>query len=155
MTPIIVLFLLGIVLLAADVFVASFVLAMAGGAAMFVAVGIVYRHFGATDAGVAGLLALGLLAGTIYVELILLPRTRLGRGLILHSTSGGAHPAPAEGTAAMVGRPAEALTTLAPSGYVLVDGSRFEAFCQSGHAPAGAALRVIGRDNFRLIVSQL
>jgi membrane-bound serine protease (ClpP class) len=53
----------------------------------------------------------------------------------------------------VVGRPAEALTTLAPSGYVAVDGRRYEAFCQSGHAAKGATLRVVGVDNFRLIVS--
>ncbi len=83
---------------------------------------------------------------------MLLPRTRLGKGLILHSTSGADQPA--AGEAELVGKPASAVTTLAPSGYVLVEGRRFEAFCQSGHAPVGAALKVVGRDNFRLIVTQ-
>jgi membrane-bound ClpP family serine protease len=54
----------------------------------------------------------------------------------------------------VVGKAAEAVTTLAPSGYVLVEGRRYEAFCRSGHAPKGAALRVIGIDNFRVIVTQ-
>ena len=49
---------------------------------------------------------------------------------------------------------AEALTTLAPGGYVLVEGARYEAFCQSGFAAKGSALRVVGLDNFRLIVTQ-
>jgi len=69
------------------------------------------------------------------------------------STSGTPQPPPAQADA-VVGRDASALTTLAPSGYVLVGGQRYEAFCRSGHAPAGAALRVVGVDNFRLIVSQ-
>jgi membrane-bound serine protease (ClpP class) len=56
--------------------------------------------------------------------------------------------------ATVLDRPAEALTTLAPSGYVLVDGRRYEAFCRSGHAPKGALLRVVGVDNFRVIVNQ-
>jgi membrane-bound ClpP family serine protease len=42
---------------------------------------------------------------------------------------------------------------LSPSGYVRVDGRRYEAFCQSGQAPAGSALEIIGADNFRLIVT--
>jgi len=55
--------------------------------------------------------------------------------------------------AALVGRTARALTTLAPSGYVEIDGQRYEAFCQSGLVPAGTALEVVGRDTFRVIVS--
>jgi membrane-bound ClpP family serine protease len=42
---------------------------------------------------------------------------------------------------------------LSPSGYVRVDGRRYEAFCQSGQVPMGAALEIVGADNFRLIVS--
>jgi membrane-bound serine protease (ClpP class) len=54
----------------------------------------------------------------------------------------------------VTGREATALTTLAPSGYVLVDGRRYEAFCQSGLAAKGSVLRVVGTDNFRLIVTK-
>ena len=36
----------------------------------------------------------------------------------------------------------------------MIDGKRYEAFCQSGQVPAGAELEVIGADNFRLIVSE-
>ena len=42
---------------------------------------------------------------------------------------------------------------LSPSGYIRVEGKRYEAFCQSGQAPAGTPLEVVGADNFRLIVS--
>lgn len=153
MTLIALLFLAGIVLLALDVFAASFVLAALGGAVMLAGCGAAYRHFGATGAGLAGLLALVLLSVTLYLELWVLPETRLGRGLVVRSTS-GAEPAPAPADPAVVGRSASALTTLAPSGYVLVEGRRYEAFCRSGHAAKGAALRVVGIDNFRVIVSQ-
>lgn len=54
--------------------------------------------------------------------------------------------------AALVGRSARALTTLAPSGYVEIDGHRYEAFCQSGLVPAGSVLEVVGVDAFRIIV---
>ena len=43
---------------------------------------------------------------------------------------------------------------LSPSGFIDIDGRRYEAFCQSGQVPAGTALKVTGADNFRLIVSQ-
>jgi len=53
----------------------------------------------------------------------------------------------------LVGRPARSLTTLAPSGYIEIEGKRYEAFCQSGLVPAGTDLRVIGLDSFRVIVA--
>jgi membrane-bound serine protease (ClpP class) len=57
--------------------------------------------------------------------------------------------------AVVVGREAVAVTTLAPSGYVELDGRRYEAFCQSGMATAGARLRVVDVDTFRLVVNQI
>jgi membrane-bound serine protease (ClpP class) len=54
--------------------------------------------------------------------------------------------------ATLVGRSARSLTTLAPSGYVEIDGQRYEAFCQSGLVPAGQVLEVVGVDAFRVIV---
>ena len=54
----------------------------------------------------------------------------------------------------LIGKPAEALTMLSPSGYVSVDGERYKAFCQSGQVPAGSILEIIDADNFRLIVTQ-
>jgi membrane-bound ClpP family serine protease len=54
----------------------------------------------------------------------------------------------------VVGKTAEAVTPLVPSGYVVVEGRRYEAFSQSGHAAKGASLRVTGLDNFRLIVTK-
>ena len=153
MTAILLLFILGVALLAADVFVSSFILAICGGAAMLGGCALAYSRFGVFAAAGAGAAALVLLGGTIYFELVVLPRTRFGRGLVVESTSGGASPVVA--SADVVGKAAEALTTLAPSGYVLVEGRRYEAFSQSGHVQRGAALRVVGLDNFRVIVTKV
>ncbi len=152
MTLILVLFLAGILLLAADVFVSSFILAAFGGAVMLTGCGIAYRQYGFDGAALAVAVALVLLGATIYGELVVLPRTRFGRGLVVHSTSGNASQPPLA-TADVVGKPAVAMTTLAPSGYVQVDGRRYEAFCRTGHAAKGTDLRVVGLDNFRLIVT--
>ncbi len=151
MTLILLLFIVGIMLLAADVFVSSFVMAAVGGMAMLAGCVVAYRDFGILAAGLAGITSVALLGGAIYVELVLLPKTRLGRDLVIKSTSGSA---PAALGAGLVGKQATADTTLAPSGYVLVDGCRYEAFCRTGLAARGEALRVIGMDNFRLIVSK-
>ncbi len=153
MIAVLLIFVVGIILLALDIFASSFILAAIGGAVMLGGCAAAYDRFGLVGAGCAGLAAVVLLGATVYLELTLLPKTRFGRGLIVHTTSGIAQPPPASAEA-VVGQDAAALTTLAPSGYVLVGGQRYEAFCQSGHAAAGAALRVVGVDNFRLIVAQ-
>jgi membrane-bound ClpP family serine protease len=153
MTIILVLFLIGIALLALDVFASSFILAVCGAGVMLSASAVAYRDYGPVAAAGAGLSALALLGVTVYLELSVLPRTRFGRGLVVQSTT-GSPPPPLSSLESVLGKDAAALTTLAPSGYVLVEGRRYEAFCQSGHAPKGAALRVVGLDNFRLIVSK-
>lgn len=152
MTAVVLLFLVGVVLLAADVFAASFLLAILGGVLLLVGCVVAYQVMGVAAAGIATLAAVALLGVTIYLELIVLPRTRFGRGLVVEAKVEATSQPPVAPTEAVVGRHAEALTTLAPSGYVAVEGRRYEAFCQSGHAVKGAALRVVGVDNFRLIV---
>jgi membrane-bound ClpP family serine protease len=54
----------------------------------------------------------------------------------------------------LVGKSGEAITVLSPTGYIRIGDRKYEAFCQSGQVPAGAALEVIGADSFRLIVKQ-
>lgn len=147
-------FLTGLVLLALDVFVASFVMGALGALALAGGCVLVWRDYGALAGGLAGAGALGLLALAIWLELVVLPKTKFGRGLVVQSkVDATSQPAPAD-AAAVVGQPAEALTVLAPSGYVLVGGRRYEAHCQSGHAAKGAALRVTGVDNFKLTVTR-
>jgi membrane-bound ClpP family serine protease len=154
MTLIVLLFIVGIMLLAADIFVSSFVMAAIGGVAMVAGCVAAYRDFGVLAAGLAAFGAIVLLGGTVYIELVLLPKTRMGRGLVVESTSGSSSQPPLAPSVAVVGKDAKADTTLAPSGYVLVDGHRYEAFCRTGHATRGDALRVVGMDNFRLIVAK-
>jgi len=154
MTLILLLFIVGILLLAADIFVSSFVMAAVGGVALVAGCVVAYRDFGILAAGLAAVSAMVLLGGAIYVELVLLPRTRVGKGLVVESTSGSSSQPPVAKDPSVVGRTATADTTLAPSGYVIVDGRRYEAFCRTGHVAKGSALRVVGMDNFRLIVAK-
>jgi membrane-bound ClpP family serine protease len=154
MTTILLLFIVGIMLLAADIFVSSFVMAAVGGVAMVAGCVIAYRDFGVLAAGLAAVSAMVLLGGAIYIELVLLPKTRVGRGLVVESTSGTSSQPPVAPAESVIGKTATADTTLAPSGYVLVDGRRYEAFCRTGHVVRGESLRVVGFDNFRLIVAK-
>ena len=154
MNAIALLFVLGLVFLFFEVFTPGPIFGILGGLALMGGVAIAVSKYG----GMAGLgtaaVALIAIGVTLYAELVWLPKTRFAQKLSVRSTSGATIRQQDAELETVVGRPAEALTTLAPSGYVLVAGHRYEAFCQSGHAERGAPLRVTGLDNFRLIVTK-
>jgi membrane-bound ClpP family serine protease len=152
MTAIVLLFVTGALLLAAEVFLPGAVAGIIGAMALLFGSFLAFSNFGPAVGTAASAGALVLLAIMLYVELVWLPRSRFGRRLVVQATVDGQATVPA--TREVVGKTASALTTLAPSGYVSVDGKRYEAFSRSGHAVRGASLVVVDVDNFRLIVSQ-
>jgi membrane-bound ClpP family serine protease len=154
MNAVLLLFLIGVMLLAGEVFVPGAILGIIGGLCMAAGCVISFLQLGVAGGMVATVVALALLGLTLYVELIWLPKTRFGKRLIVESTVGSTSQPPLADAALITGKAAEAMTPLVPSGYVLVEGRKYEAFCQSGHVPKGAQLRVAGLDNFRLIVTK-
>jgi len=114
---------------------------------------LAFMDYGTGGGTLAVTLALALTLLALFLEIRVLPKTRLGRRAFLTSQVTGVSAALGQEARELIGKPAVALTMLSPSGYVRVEGRRFEAFCQSGQVPVGAALEVIGADNFRLIVS--
>ena len=154
MSLILLLFLLALVFLFFEVFTPGPIFGILGGLTLVGGVAVASMNYGAEGGLIAVVSALVAVAATLYAELVWLPRTRFARGLSIQATSDATSQPPLANPADVVGRPAEALTTLAPSGYVLVEGRRYEAFCQNGHVPRGTKLRVAGLDNFRLIVTK-
>ena len=154
MNAILILFLLGVILLAGEVFVPGAVLGILGALSMLAGCVISFLQLGTGYGMLATVVALALLGLTLYVELIWLPQTRFGRKLIVESTVDATSQPPLADKESVVGKTAEALTALVPSGHVLLDGRRYEAYSQSGHVARGAVLRVTGLDNFRLIVTK-
>lgn len=154
MNAIIILAITGALLLAAEIFLPGGIAGVLGALALLGGSLLSLREFGPTGGLIAGVGSFVLLGLMLYLELVLLPKTALGRKLVVQAkVEATSQPPPAQ-LEAVLDKPAEALTTLAPGGYVLVDGRRYEAYCRSGHAPKGTALRVVGMDNFRLIVTQ-
>lgn len=153
MTWIVLLFVIGLLLISAEILVPGGILGLAGGLMVFAGIILAFSTFGLLGGLLA--LALGLLMATVafYLEFKILPRTKLGRRAFLTSQITAESRAVSNEARDLIGKSAEALTMLSPSGYVRIDGRRYEAFCQTGQAPAGAALEVIGADNFRLIVT--
>lgn len=153
MTLIILLFGLGLVLIAVEVIVPGGILGAVGALMMLGGCVMSFMNYGTLGGIAASATALVLAFLALYVEFRILPKTAVGKRAFLHKQVTGVSAAYGKETHTLVGKSAEALTMLSPSGYVRVDGKRYEAFCQSGQAPAGTPLEVIGADNFRLIVS--
>jgi membrane-bound ClpP family serine protease len=152
MNAIILLFVVGAMLLAAEIFLPGAIAGIIGGVALAVGSLLSFREFGVGGGMLASMGALVLVGVMLYLELVVLPKTSFGKRLVVQSTvSATSQPPPA--APEIVGRAAVALTTLSPSGYVEVEGRRYEAFCRSGQVPKGTELRVVDVDNFRIIVS--
>jgi membrane-bound serine protease (ClpP class) len=155
MITVLVLFGLGLLLVAVEILVPGGLLGTFAGLCLLAGVVTAFLQFGIVGGSVATGMALLIGALTLYFEFVLLPKTRLARTFSMAETvAGRSQPEVAE-RAAVLGREAVAATTLAPGGYVEIDGRRYEAFCQSGHAAAGARLRVVEVDTFRLVVTQI
>ena len=153
MNAIIILFVIGSLLLAAEIFLPGAVAGIIGALALLGGSMLSFREFGFGGGLAASGAAVILVVLMLYLELVVLPRTAFGQRMVVRATVDATSQPPLANLEAVVDKPAEALTTLAPSGYVLVEGRRYEAFCRSGHAAKGAVLRVVGIDNFRVIVT--
>jgi membrane-bound ClpP family serine protease len=153
MSSIVLLFIIGLILLGFEVFVPGAILGIFGGLALLGGSIVAYLNYGVGGGLLAFSLALVLVATLLYIEFRVLPNTTLGRRLFLNaSVTGRSNPPPPPEE--LVGQTGQAVTTLAPSGYVLVNGRRYESYSQSGYVTAGTSVRVVGQDNFRLIVTQ-
>lgn len=153
MTAIIILFLAGILLLAIEVFVPGMIVGIIGGLSILAGVVTAFNLYG-SGGGLIALLCGGVLLGvTLYLEFVVLPKTKLAKALSMQATvEGTSQPAVAD-LSTVLNQQGETITPLSPSGYISVQGRRYEAFSQSGYLAKGVTVRVTGLDNFRLIVT--
>lgn len=153
MTAIIILFLAGILLLAIEVFVPGMIVGVIGGLSILAGVVTAFNLYGSAG-GMIALLCGGVLLGlTLYIEFVVLPKTKLAKALSMQATvEGTSQPAVAD-LSTVLNQQGETITPLSPSGYISVQGRRYEAFSQSGYLAKGVTVRVTGLDNFRLIVT--
>jgi membrane-bound serine protease (ClpP class) len=116
---------------------------------------VAFREFGPDGGMIATGIAAVIGALTLYLEFSLLPKSRLARALSMAETNSSRSQPSVADREAVLGRDAIAVTTLAPSGFVEVNGRRYEAFCQSGQVAAGTRLRVVDVATFHLVVNQI
>lgn len=153
MTLILILFVSGVLLLAAEVILPGGVIGGLGALLMLAGCGVAFAEFGLVTGLATTGFAVALMGLTLFLEFRILPRTKLGQRAFLQSAITGVSNPAGDDRGALVGKAAEAVTPLTPSGYVVVDGVRHEAFCRAGHAETGARLEIVGSENFRLIVT--
>jgi membrane-bound ClpP family serine protease len=154
MTAIVILFLAGILLLAIEVFVPGMIIGIVGGISILAGVITAFSLYGSRGGMIALVCGSVLLAVTLYIEFVILPKSKLARKLSMEATvDGTSQPAVAD-LASVLDQQGETATPLSPSGYINLQGRRYEAFSQSGYLPKGVAVRVTGLDNFRLIVTK-
>jgi len=154
MSAVLILFVVGIVCLVLEFFAPGVVLGVLGGISMVAGCVLAFVNLSATWAALVVIAAFVVLGVFLYAEFVILPKSRFGKKFFL---AGGDRSKTSQPMLAekedVVGKMCVTLTALAPSGYVQLDGKRFEAFSQSGFAAKGEALRVVSLDNFRLIVT--
>lgn len=155
MTTIILLFAIGIVLLAVEVIVPGGILGAIGGILMLIGCICSFAALGTTGGLITSAVAIALTILVLWFEFRVLPRTAIGKRAFLTKQITATSAAYGVEAQSWISKSATALTTLAPSGYIQIDGQRHEAFCQTGHVTPGTPLQVIGADNFRLIVTTL
>jgi membrane-bound ClpP family serine protease len=154
MTLIFWLFSIGILCIALEVIVPGGIIGAIGGLLMFGGCLAAFMNYGTSIGLVAVAVALAFTILVLFLEFRILPKTKIGKRAFLTAEITGVSAALGKEAQELIGKSAVALTLLSPSGYIQVDGQRYEAFCQSGQAPVGAAIKIIGADNFRLIVTQ-
>jgi membrane-bound ClpP family serine protease len=141
----------GLVLIGAEFFLPTLVLGFLGALISFTGIYL------AAEAGWVTCLIYALIfVGVLGLEFMafrrLLPATAAGRAMTNQTRNAGAAVPAAAGFALYVGKSGRALTVLAPSGTVEVDGHRLEAFSVDGFVERGAAILVTEADAGRVTV---
>lgn len=152
MTTILFLFVIGIVMVLLEIFLPGGILGVLGACAMIAGCVLAFRDYGVDGGVIAVVAGIVLFGAGLVLEFVILPRTRWGKRIFLSAAVSGKSNVAAG--LDLVGRECEAATVLAPSGVVLIDGRRLEAFCRDGYAEQGSRLIVRGSESFRLIVSK-
>ena len=149
---IVALFLVGFLLVAAEVFLPGLILGTLGFLCLLASVVLVFVQFG-PSAGLLAAFVVGVLSlAGFLLWLNFFPRTFVGRRLMLRTQQ------PPDSTAdehrSLVGQSGEALTPLRPSGTARIGGKRVDVTAVGDFLEQGAALVVVAADGMRVAVRQ-
>ena len=154
MTLIVILFVAGVLLIAAEVILPGGIIGLAGGGALVAGIIVAYNEYGASGAFIAAAVAVVLVVGALIIEFKILPNTPMGQRLFLKNSVESTSTY-SKGDDSMIGAEGETITALGPTGFVRIDGRKLEAASRSGFIDKHERIKVTGRDNFRIIVSKI
>lgn len=148
------LFVVGLILLGAEIFVPGGVLGTIGGLSLAVVMIMGFSLFGPT-VGIYISLAILILAGVVFALWIkVFPKTSIGRQMTaqndLHEAKGTE-----DGLESLLDKTGEALSDLRPAGYARIDNRRVDVVTQGGLIPKGTKVRVIDIEGNRVVVKEL
>lgn len=144
------LFVVGFLLVAAEVLLPGLILGSIGFVLLVASVVLVFIHYGAS-AGLVAAFVVGVLSIAGFVLwLKVFPRTLVGRRLLLRTRQPADHTAAEHRT--LVGEAGEALTPLRPSGTARIGGKRVDVTAVGEFLEQGAELVVVGADGLRIAV---
>ena len=141
----------GLVLIAAEFFLPTLVLGFLGAVVSFAGI-YLSAEAGWVTCLIYALVFLVVLGLEFVAFRRLLPATAAGRAMTNQTRNAAAAVPAAAGYALYVGKTGRALTVLAPSGTVEVDGQRLEAFSADGFVERGAQVLVTEADAGRVTV---
>jgi len=115
--------------------------------------------FGYDSYGIAGSLLVFILGGAlilvaVYLEFRIINHTRFRKSFVLGAAVTGKSSS-VHASDDVIGKSAETLTAMAPTGMIRIKDQTYEAYSQSGMLSKGETVRVVGKDNFRLIIEKL
>ena len=145
---IVVLFVAGFLLIAAEVFVPGLIVGTLGFLCLAASVGLVFYHYGTMAGAIAALVVGTLSIGGLIVWLNIFPKTFIGRHIVL-SRKQTTVPPRDEG---LVGESGTAVTALRPSGTARIAGKRVDVTAVGEFLEEGAPLVVVAADGLRVAV---
>jgi membrane-bound serine protease (ClpP class) len=154
MSGIIGFFLLALVLASFEILVPGGILGFFAVIALGASAYFAYEPFGLLGSVLAFFVGGTLVLVAVAIEFRLVGKTRFRNRMVLGAAVEGRTES-LHSTEEILGKEGTTLTTLAPSGMVVVDGEKYEAFSRSGLLSRDQRVRVVERDNFRLIVEKL
>lgn len=145
------LFLVGVIFLGLEIFLPGGILGVFAGISLIGGIALAFVDFGVAGGGLAIAVALVLTGIVLYLEFAILPKTKVGKRFFLQSSISGTTSLAPEHD--LTGKSGITSTVLGPSGYIIIDGKRHEAYSRVGLLEKDVPVKVVGADNFRLIVT--
>ncbi len=149
-----VLFVSGLILLAAEVFVPGGILGAMGALALVGAIVTAFLAFGPTSGIWIGL-GIIVFAGVVLVLWVkYFPRSRIGKSLTL-SEDGSDFKAQEDDLEVLLGKVGESLSDLRPAGFVRLEGRRIDVVTRGNMIEKGEQVMVVDIEGNRVVVKKI